>query len=226
MKSKTARELVSDDPAMPMIRAWLDGNARPIEILPCQPDHGEVSLVALQVTTRSPLGAIAHETGGIFIDDGWLRVLGAGSAKLARTIAGWNGLPCDPGDAFLPGAMFVADDVIGGMFAIDVGALGAKQGNIAYFAPDTLAWEDTGLGYTEWLYWAFTGDLETFYEGSRWHGWRGEVPSLVGTHAYSIQPFPWLQGPALAERDRRAVPIRELRDLQLKMAVEIPRSNA
>jgi hypothetical protein len=218
VKSKTARELVSDDPAMPLIRSWLAGNQRPIELLPCQPGHGEVALVALQVTTRSPLGAIAYETGGIFIDDGWIRVLGAGSAKLARTIAGWNGLPCDAGDAYMPGAMFVADDVIGGMFAIDVGALGSKAGNIAYFAPDALAWEDTGLGFTDWLHWAFTGDLEKFYEGSRWDGWRGEVPSLVGTHAYSIQPFPWVAGPPIAERDRRAVPIRELRDLQLKLA--------
>jgi hypothetical protein len=218
VKSKTARELISDDPAMPLIRSWLANNPRRIEILPCRPDHGEISLVALQVTTRSPLGAIGHETGGIFVDDGWIRVLGAGHIKLARTIAGWNGLPCDAGDAFLPGAMFVADDVIGGMFAVDVGALGAKRGNVCYFAPDSLAWEDTGLGYTDWLKWTFTGDLETFYEGSRWPTWRTEVPSLPGTHAYSIQPFPWLAGPPIAERDRRAIPMRELRDLQLEMA--------
>lgn len=216
VKSKSARELISDDPAMPLIRSWLDGNPRRIELLPCEPDHGEVSLVALQVTTRSPLGSIAYETGGIFVDDGWIRVLGAGSAKLARTIAGWNGLPCDAGDAYLPGAMFVADDVIGGMFAVNVGALAGTHGNVSYFAPDTLEWEDTGLGYTDWLYWTFTGDLEKFYEGSRWDGWRAEVPSLVGTHAYSIQPLPWAEGPPIAERDRRAVPMRELRDLVLR----------
>jgi hypothetical protein len=220
VRSKPARELISNDPAMPLIRSWIDGNPRRIEILPCQPDHGEVSLVALQVTTRSPLGAIAHATGGIFIDDGWVRVLGAGSARLARTIAGWNGLPCDPGDAYLPGAMFVADDVIGGMFAVDVGALGGPRGNVSYFAPATLAWQDTGFGYTDWLHWLFTGDLETFYEGSRWDGWRSEVASLVGTHAYSIQPPPWIAGPVIGERDRRAIPMRELRDLQLKLATQ------
>jgi hypothetical protein len=218
VRSKPARELISNEPAMPLIRSWLEGNPRCIEILPCQPDHGEVSLVALQVTTRSPLGAIAYETGGVFIDDGWVRVLGAGSTRLARTIAGWNGLPCDAGDAYLPGAMFVADDVIGGMFAVDVGALGGPRGNVSYFAPATLAWQDTGLGYTDWLHWLFTGDLETFYQGSRWDGWRGEVASLVGTHAYSIQPPLWNAGPVIGERDRRVIPMRELRDLQLKLA--------
>lgn len=215
---KTERELVSDDPAMPMIRGWLVGNRRPIEILPCAPDHGAVSLEALQVTTRSPLGAVAHETGGILIDDGWIRVLGAGHERLLRTIAGWNGLPCDPGEAFLPGAMFIGDDVIGGLFAVDVGALGGTRGNVCYFAPDSLAWETTDLGYTDWLHWAFTGDLDKFYEGSRWVGWRDEVRSLSGTHAYSIQPFPWIAGSPIAKRDRRAIPIRELRDLYLGSA--------
>lgn len=207
---------------MPMIRSWLDGSPRRVEIMPCAPDHGEVSLVALQVTTRSPLGAIAYETGGIFIDDGWIRVLGAGSTRLARTIAGWNGLPCDPGDAYLPGAMFVADDVIGGLFAVDVGALRGVRGNVSYFAPDRLSWEATHLGYTEWLHWAFTGDLDKFYDGSRWPDWRPEVASLSGTHAYSIQPFPWLEGPPVSERARRAIPIRELRDLELALATSEP----
>jgi hypothetical protein len=216
VRFKSASELVSDDPAMPLIRSWLANNQKPIEILPCRPDHGAVALEALQVTTRSPLGTITYETGGVLVDDGWIRVLGAGNPKLARTIAGWNGLPCDPGEAYLPGAMFVADDVIGGMFAVDVGALGTTRGNVCYFAPDTLAWEDTEFGYTDWLNWAFTGDLDKFYEGQRWAGWRDEVRSLHGTHAYAFEPHVFLDGPALAARPRRALPIRELRDVLLR----------
>src|SRR5687768_339832 len=128
VRSKPASELVSSDPAMPLIRSWLAGAKRPIEILACRPDHGAVALEALQVTTRSPLGSITYETGGVLVDDGWLRILGAGSPKLARTIAGWNGLPCDAGEAYLPGAMFVAHDAIGCKLAGDVGALGATRG--------------------------------------------------------------------------------------------------
>lgn len=207
---------------MPLIMSWLEGSERRIELLPCGPGHGEIVLVALQVTTRSPLGAIAYATGGILVDDGWIRILGAGSAKLARSLASWNGLPCGAGEAFLPGAMFVADDAIGGMYALDGGALGGTRGNVCYFAPDTLTWEDTRLGYSDWLHWAFTGDLETFYSGWRWPGWRSEVASLAGTHAYSIQPFPWLAGKPIVERDRRLIPIRELRDLQLKLASAVP----
>jgi hypothetical protein len=37
------------------------------------------------VTTRSPLGALASQTAGLFLDGGWLRHLGAGGpARLQR----------------------------------------------------------------------------------------------------------------------------------------------
>src|SRR6059058_3094053 len=99
VRAKSSSELVEEGSAMPAIRGWAAQTARHIEFLPVALGHGEVALEALQVTARSPLGAVALETGGILIDHGWLRVLGAGSPKLARTIAGWNGLPCEPGEA-------------------------------------------------------------------------------------------------------------------------------
>jgi hypothetical protein len=215
VRLKTSSELVSEGTAMPVIRGWITASPRTVEVLPCGAGHGDVALEALQVTARSPLGAIAFETGGLLVDSGWIRVLGAGSAKLARTIAGWNGLPCDPGDAYLPGAMFVADDVLGGMYAIDVGALGsATPGNICYFAPGTLAWRDTGLQYGDWLKHILI-DPDDFYV-ERWERWEADVRSLPGTHAFFLDPAPWQPGPPFADRARRAVTMRELRDAQLR----------
>lgn len=199
---------------MPVIRGWAQTTARAIEFLPVAPGHGEIALEALQISARSPLGAVALETGGILIDHGWLRVLGAGSPKLARTIAGWNGLPCDAGDAYLPGAMFVADDVLGGMYAVDVGALGGPRGNVCYFAPGAMRWRDTGHGYGDWLRRAITETDELMIE--RWDSWEADVRSLPGTHAYQLDPPPWDKGPPYAERDRRPVTMRELRDAWIK----------
>jgi hypothetical protein len=87
---------------------------------------GESALYALQVSSRSPMGAIALETGGLLIDHGWIRVLGGGSAELPRTIHEWNDLK--PGQAArrVPGAILVADDVIGGLFAVNGGGLRAS----------------------------------------------------------------------------------------------------
>lgn len=214
VRLKTSNELVSEGSAMTVIEAWISAAPHPIDVLPCVSAHGEIALEALQVTARSPLGAIAYETGGLLIDSGWIRVLGAGHLKLARTIAGWNGLPCEPGDAYLPGAMFIGDDVLGGMYAIDVGALGAAaQGNICYFAPGSLAWLDTGKTYGDWLGHTIMTPVEAF---SRWDGWETDVRSLPGTHAFLLDPPPWEPGPSFCDRGRRPVTMRELRDAILR----------
>ncbi len=213
MRLKTASELVDEGSAMPVIRGWVAPGTT-VEILPCEPAHGEISLEALQISARSPLGAIALETGGILIDDGWIRILGAGHARLARTIAGWNGLPCDAGDAYLPGAMFVADDALGGMFAVDIGALGATHGNVCFFDPGARLWRDTQLSYGDWLRALFASELD-HYRAVRWEGWRDDVRRLPGTHAFVTDPRPWVSGPPLSTRHRRPITMRELRDEQL-----------
>jgi len=43
------------------------------------------ALVAVQVTTRSPMGAIIYETGGILVDHGWIRILGSGCEPSEET---------------------------------------------------------------------------------------------------------------------------------------------
>ncbi len=214
MRAKSSSELVSEGSAIAVIRAWADSTPRRVEIFDCKPEHGEIALEALQVTARSPLGALALETGGMLVDNGWIRVLGAGCMQLARTIAGWNNLPCDPGDAYLPGAMFVADDVLGGMYAIDVGALGGVRGNVSYFAPGALAWRDTGRGYGDWLRHIICDPDDVYIE--RWDDWEADVRTLPGTHAYMLDPAPWNPGPPFCERDRRPVTMRELRDALLR----------
>ncbi len=58
--------------------------------------------------------------------------------------------------------LIVADDVVGEVFAINGGGLGENAGVIYYLAPDTLAWEDTELSYSEFVYWLFCGDVAKF----------------------------------------------------------------
>src|SRR5262249_12270888 len=66
------------EPAWPLVQEWIGDASVPVEVLPADAAAGDAALYATQVTTRSPMGAIAHEAAGIFIDNGWLRVLGAG----------------------------------------------------------------------------------------------------------------------------------------------------
>jgi hypothetical protein len=77
---------VSDDPAWPEIAALAAQRPAHIRVLPCDPAAARTCLEALQITTRSSLGALAHETGGILVDHGWLRMLGSGHPTLQRTL--------------------------------------------------------------------------------------------------------------------------------------------
>ena len=105
--------------------------------------------------------------------------------------------------------------MIGGFFAVDGGGLGLERGKVCYFAPGTLAWESTHLGYSEFLVWCFRGDLVNYYGDVRWPGWQGEMREVRGDQAFSIYPFLSCSGPPIAERSRRVISIAEIYDLHV-----------
>src|SRR5688572_19719452 len=125
-----------DEPALPSVVEWAASSSRTVETLPVDAGAGAPNLFALQVTTRSTLGAIAYGTGGIIVDNGWLRMLGAGAPQLPRSIASWNKLDAPADQHRLPGALLVADDALGGFFAINGGGLPGPVGHVFYLAPD------------------------------------------------------------------------------------------
>lgn len=215
---RTLAELLStDEPAWPLVRSWIDAATNPVEVLPAKDPDRDFALLNTQVTVRSPLGALIHESGGLLIDHGWLRVLGSGHPKLPRTVPDWT-LACgsfEPGTQ--PTFVLVGDDAVGGFFALDGGALGPGNGDVFYFAPDTCTWEPLDIGYGAWLDWCLVGDLASFYEELRWPGWEEEVRPLGGDQALAIYPPLWAQGPPLGERHRAPVPMSEMWSIQTQV---------
>jgi hypothetical protein len=195
-----------DDPALPSVRRWVAEAEVPCEILEPSPRRAEV-LLALQVTTRSPLGALAYETGGLIIDDGWLRVLGSGHPRLQRDVVGWN---ASRGSGFL----LVADDAAGGFFALNGGAFGADRGNVYYWPPDSVDWEPLEMGFTEFLRAFLTSRLAAFYETLRWSTWRHDLISLSGDRCYSFYPFLWTREGSLEGSHRATIPVTEAFDVK------------
>ncbi len=49
------------------------------------------TLYRLQVSTKSYLGTVAYETGGIVFDYGWITLLGAGGSGIYGSLTSWNG---------------------------------------------------------------------------------------------------------------------------------------
>lgn len=200
--------LNKDDPVWHLVKSWIDDAKNSVEVLPARDPDRANALVATQVTTRSTMGAIIYETGGLLIDSGWIRILGSGHPRLPRSLPGWSTDRAALSDYFL-----VGDDVLGGLFAINGGGLGKNQGNIFYFAPDSLEWEDMGRGYSEFIQWCFSGDLETFYSGLRWLHWKDDLRSLGGHEAYSIYPPLWSKESSSQECSRKAIPLAEIYNL-------------
>ncbi len=216
---RSLSELFSvDEPAWPNVMSWIAEAINTVEVLPPNDESRGDALVAVQVSTRSPMGAVIYESGGLLIDHGWLRVLGSGHPRLTRSVPEWNRgrTWLDPNTP--PPLLLIADDVVGGFFAINGGALQSAPGSVNYFAPDTLEWESLDMGYSEFLYWSLTGPLDQFYADTRWNGWEHEVRGMSGDRAFSIYPFPFAKGPPIGERSRRPVPIEELFDLYVSGA--------
>lgn len=72
------------------VQVWVSKAANTAEILPANRQEASEVLHQLQVTTRSVLGTVAYYTGGIFVENGWLRTLGSGIRRLPRNLITWN----------------------------------------------------------------------------------------------------------------------------------------
>ncbi|UOD28862.1 DUF2625 family protein [Massilia violaceinigra] len=189
------------DPAFPLIQQWASAADLPVELLPPSADRAEV-LLALQVTTRSAMGALAYESGGILVDGGWLRILGSGHPRLERSITAWNAGKSD-------GFLLVADDVLGGFFAVNGGGLGDGQGMVYYLAPDTLVWESLEVGFTDFVEWALTSRIRAFYGREIMEKYAPEVDAMSGEQCFGFFPFLWTREGSHESSARRAVPVEE-----------------
>ncbi|MCA8271124.1 DUF2625 domain-containing protein [Burkholderia sp. AU30280] len=196
-------ELVDErESALPNLIEWAAAASRRCEILPASDRRCEV-LSALQVSTRSTLGAIAYSTGGVLVDGGYFRLLGSGHPRLPRDIVGWN-------DGRSSGFLLIADDAVGGFFALNGGALGADTGSVYYLAPDTLGWEPLDIGYSDFVRWSLSEKLDDFYASLRWPGWQADIQHLTTDQCFSFYPFLWTKEGSVEHSSRKAVCVSEL----------------
>jgi hypothetical protein len=215
MNTRSLKELINtQEPAIDLLRQFVTDAEVPCELLAPGPER-ENALLYLQVTTRSPLGALAYDTGGILVDNGWLRWLGSGHEKLARTINQWNSTRTD-------GAFYlVGDDAAGGFFAINGGAFGEDLGSMYYWSPDDLEWESLHANFTDVMAAFFTNYLNDFYKALRWSTWREDVQNLPTDRCYWFFPFLWTKEGSLEGSHRSTVPMAEAWDAKVEIVRQL-----
>ncbi|KQO18017.1 DUF2625 family protein [Paenibacillus sp. Leaf72] len=202
---KSYKELMVPEDAWGEIQSLVSEAVNPITIVSCSIDDGRKTLEHLQVTNRSYLGAIALECGGILVDYGWLKILGAGNERLSGSLATWN--------SPIQNILVVAYDLVGGFFAIH-----SNFKTVFYMAPDTLEWEDTECTYSEFIGWALNGDLQLFYKTMRWDSWIVDSQTIQGDQAFSIFPYLWTaEGQNIEQASKKPVSVLELYELHQEM---------
>jgi hypothetical protein len=205
---RTLKELIDvREPGMAHVRKWVENAVNECFLLPPS-EHRDEVLLETQVTTRSTMGAIAYETGGVIVDSGWIRFLGSGHARIPRTLPGWN-------KGRSNGYYLVADDAAGGFFAINGGAFGEDVKNMYYWPPDSLEWEPMNIGFTDFFVWSLSERLAQFYESLRWPSWRDDTAQLPGDKCFSFYPELWTEEGSITSSHREAVSIQEAFDLKM-----------
>lgn len=211
-KMKSLDELIDiKDPAFPILENLISNATNKVEVLPRNLENAEECLLSCQVTTRSFMGAIIYHTGGLLIDNGWLRILGSGGDRLTRSIASWNKDKTYTESMAESKFLLIADDAVGGFFAINAGALGNNVGSVYYFAPETLEWLDLEISYSDFISFALSGKVDQFYESLRWQGWEDDVKKLSPDEAFSFYPFLWTkEGRNINNNTKEIVSISEI----------------
>jgi hypothetical protein len=210
------------DPAWPLVQKWVDSAKNKIEILPRDSAAANDALYKMQVSTYATLGAVIYNTGGIMVDNGWIRILGSGSARLNRTVPDWNKGKTIHEYGDKADYLLVADDAVGGFFAINYGAFGTDLKNIYYLAPNSLNWEPLGAGYGEFILFCFDSDLNAFYKGLRWATWSQFIAQLDGSKSYSFRPYLWTdEGKDIDKCTRKLVSTEELFQFDLEKQKEM-----
>lgn len=203
-----------EDPGWPLVLEWIAKGTNLVEILPADSLNARQALHDMQVTTRSPMGAIVFMSGGILIDHGWIRILGSGNARLTRVLPTWQRTIQLKASKSSPALLIVADDAIGGIFVLNDGSLGTDPGKIYYLAPDTLEFEALDLGYSDFLIFCFSNDLDNFYDGYRWKSWKKDVSQMSGDSVVGFYPYLWTkEGKEIENNSRSVIPVAEYYEL-------------
>ncbi len=177
---------------------------------------GIQELSNLGINKDSALGGIILNTAGVCVDN-WIRIIGQSNDEHGG-ICKYNRLGKDIECDFVKGMLIVAQDVVGGLFAVNVSKFSEDINNIWYFAPDTLEWESLDMDYAEFIEWVVDGNVDEFYVNMRWNTWKEDCKDIHFEQAYLIYPFLWAKECDLSTATKRIVPFEEMKAINLEYA--------
>ena len=177
--------------------------------------YGELKKMNLQ--RKSMLGAIVAFSSGISIDN-WIRIMGQKNL-IHKGILAYQSYQKE--STVLEKMTIVGQDVVGGIFAINIGKYSEGVKKVWYFAPDTLQWECMDMNYAEFVAWAIQGNTDEFYGSMRWNGWKEDCSKAGFDEMILIYPFLWSKECNLEMAAKSVVSSDELIRMNLEYAQKL-----
>ena len=208
--------------AWPSLAQLFNTAKNKVEVLQADTLSSRAELLKMQVSLNSSLGCLVFMTGGVLVDDGWIRIIGSGSRRMERKMTAWNEGKTLANASGRPLSLLIADDAIGGFFLLNEGEFGTDTGSIYYLSPDNLEYEPLGIDYTGFIYFCCNNDLEKFYEGYRWKTWRKDVSALPADKMFHFYPYLFTkEGKDIEHNERGVVPVEEQYSFTIEMSKQL-----
>lgn len=133
----------------------LNGKNR-VEIIPPDEPCAAINAEYYQADGLTAFGMLITQSGGVYAD-GVVRLLGSNRDSEYRDISMFN-IKFGGG-----GYIIFGDDIFGGIFALNIGLIPDCIGNVIYFAPDTMEFEDLGIKPSGLFEFLRNGGIHSFY---------------------------------------------------------------
>ena len=169
-------------------------------------EYNTCMLNKMGIDEHSALGQVVANTYGITVN-GYIRILGSGDGITSYNIMDYN---IELEKYFDSGKLIVANDIFGGLFAINTENQDYNSGDILYFAPDTLEWENLEITYIELLEFVSSDDINLFYKNFKWSKFEKYIQEVNYNQGILIYPFLWSKECNIEKADKKIVPFSEL----------------
>lgn len=166
---------------------------------------GSTSIVDdLNINESSVLANVLKHISSISINS-YLRLLGGDNAK--NDILSFN----EKIKHIYPGnKLIVANDIWGGLFAVNNGDFAGDVRNIWYFAPDELQWTNLDINYSQFIYWICSENINAFYRDLIWENMEDFIENVDENQAILVYPFLWSKECNIETANKTIVNLMEL----------------
>lgn len=148
------------------------------------PENAIEILMNLQITNKSYLGSLIYSYSYLIVQNGLIRYLGSGDKK-HKSIIEWNSSLVNIN------SLIFANDVFGGLFAINNGDLEGEIGEVNYFSPMELEWFSLDCSCSDFLGWSLVGDVKDFYNEFRLNEYNHIISDMNLNEGLLISPYLW-----------------------------------